>query len=650
VARTTEEKVRELITGIKNDPASQRLLTGLAFFFLTVGVISAWTRPAIVGPWDQIYRNYAAFWMLSFTGTVCLLVAIRSGRVQWSVVAIFGLALTLGVTSLSLMWGYPYGLHDPWVHLEVLKNRRLSPSSNPYPLFHALLLWLGELSGVTAQSLLRYAPIISILLGYGFSVILARRLSGDPVARQTALIVSVPALFLGFIARPFTLGMPFVLLAYWVCFALGSSSRTRWAAGLLIVPTVWLHPFAGVGSAIILGSYLLVVVVKEGRGLHHANKTILIGNNTIRVYGPLVVTFGAVLTVNFIIVSNISNNIFTSIIDSFTSFVEIPSDPSGRRPAVAEEPTPPTTGNRDQSTATAVPDQSVDDGGESTATAVPDQGANNRESETDQGGNTAGIGLVAEMFSSPSKLTEALSRASFMLSIAFAALLSLRTEFSRREITKKTAVTFIAGVGTLTIFILLVSFASRGFGLFRILMIAPLVGLPAVVAALERRDTTRRELFSLLLAALILLTGLLTAFPSTFTGGAAYTATEPQVAGVEWVGEYRSNTITGTWMTFWIIEGIFGKPESRIWSPGDTYGKRVWNLRGASYSWNVSERNESSLYVVDRVELERAKLEARESGSDAPVWCYREFAVRSQKVYDNGGTEVFTHVVTCDSK
>jgi hypothetical protein len=253
-------------------------------------------------------------------------------------------------------------------------------------------------------------------------------------------------------------------------------------------------------------------------------------------------------------------------------------------------------------------------------------------------GGPAGAGLIAQAFSSRAKFVEFSLRSSFLFSLALAALISVFTQARRRSFQSDTVVATFSGLGVLAMFLIL-AFIPEGIGVTRLYILAPLFFLPLLPPAFNWLINTK-QVVSIGLAVLIISTGLATGFLWPGIGGVEYSATEPQVAGVEWAVEHDTDEIVGTSMTHWIVVGQYGRQTSTELSATNANGMLATRLRAGSYSWEVPDRPPNALYFVDGAERARAAQSARES-SRKPLECLKDFRRHQTQVYNSGDTDVF---------
>ena len=262
------------------------------------------------------------------------------------------------------------------------------------------------------------------------------------------------------------------------------------------------------------------------------------------------------------------------------------------------------------------------------------------ESAAEGSGLNQDAGFVIEALSSWANFLETLARSSYVLLIGSAVAVSLLDEFGSRRFDPSTVVPGITAGVVVGAFTVLAVFFRAGIGLPRIFAIAPIVAAPAVVLALRSSTHSAREIAAVGLAIAIVLAGSLGAYQSRLTGGAEYSANEQQVAAIDWMVEFDPVQIVGTRMTFWVLEGRYSYDLGINLSATNATGRYTTSRRNASYSWNVSDRQPDTLYVVDGVERERARQFAIE-GADTPVRCYRLFEREQSRIYQNDDTSIY---------
>ncbi|SFK65199.1 hypothetical protein SAMN04487950_0394 [Halogranum rubrum] len=540
----------------------------------SIGALRIGSLP--VGPWEDIYTQLAGFWLFLFAGHLLMLWAVRWRRLGWATVSTFTLIATLAIVSMTLQWGYPFGLHDPWVHLDTLTTAQLNPVNNPYPLFHALLLAVTALTELSKQQVLMGVPIIAVSAGIGFLSMLMRRIPLSAVAGQTLLIVGAPALLLGVIARPFTLAMPFVLVIYWVVYAFTPRRAMAVLAVVLTFPLLWLHPFVAFCALVIITTAFVARLFWVDDQQYRPGWKLT----------AMLSLLAAAFVVYVAFVSSIGQQVIASIIETVGS-LQTQSPPAATDGPTQTQPS-----------------------------------------------------LFAKLLT-PRGAVEALARLAYVLSLGFAAVVSLLLPSPSRRFWHNSLVVMVAGSLIGTALLVGAVLSTKGITIYRVVQVAPLLVLPLAIGVFRQYSKRPHELLAVGFAVMILIAGLGTAFGSPVTGKATYSATEPQVTGVQWVAQHRTTNIIGTWMTFWIIEGMYGKPASYRWSPGDMIGKQRYEERSAAYSWLVNDQEPDALYVVDRVERTRAQLEKRESNRRQPLNCLHQFRQFGNRIYDNRGTRVY---------
>lgn len=247
---------------------------------------------------------------------------------------------------------------------------------------------------------------------------------------------------------------------------------------------------------------------------------------------------------------------------------------------------------------------------------------------------------IAAMFSSSENFFEGIARLSYVLLLGVTALITILTEFKNRFFSYISNVAILASVFISSLFLMML-FVPRGFGLYRLLRLLPIVITPAIVLAFHRRLHLRTEILTIILVILIITAGLGVAFKSPFTGGVATSGNDQQVTGVAWLVEYQPEDVVGTEMTFWILEAYYGPDVSEELSGKPARGTIVTSARNSSYSWMTPEHSSQTIFVVDTVERQQAKQYASE-GDRRPVECLDHFTTNQNRIYMNPDTNMYT--------
>ena len=219
-----------------------RIKLSICFSLVAVAAFALQYAPVPNGPWVDIYGSFPLFWGLLAIASAFLLWTISKPDriVDLSVLIAVPLIIVL-VTLPTLKWGPPYGIRDPWVHLSYINTHTFS-GENPYPLMHSLLSIIVSVTEISAIEALKRIPILAVLLGSGLVAITVRIIAGR--RWQFAFLGVVPCVFLWLIARPYTVGPLFVLMAWWLMIKeLNVVSHTILLVILLIGAVAW-HPVA----------------------------------------------------------------------------------------------------------------------------------------------------------------------------------------------------------------------------------------------------------------------------------------------------------------------------------------------------------------------------------------------------------------------
>ena len=114
------------------------------------------------------------------------------------------------VIALSQSWGYPIGIHDPWLHINALRTVQLNPAKTVYPFAYSLLLAVQRVTEMGFQPLVQLIPYVALAVGVCSAAALGRRFTGCE-ARQTVILLTPTVTFAKFIPRPFTLALVIVI-------------------------------------------------------------------------------------------------------------------------------------------------------------------------------------------------------------------------------------------------------------------------------------------------------------------------------------------------------------------------------------------------------------------------------------------------------
>ncbi|AJF28120.1 hypothetical protein SG26_20445 (plasmid) [Haloarcula sp. CBA1115] len=249
--------------------------------------------------------------------------------------------------------------------------------------------------------------------------------------------------------------------------------------------------------------------------------------------------------------------------------------------------------------------------------------------ETSAGEQSAvgGGSLIVEALTTFQGFREFLARTSFVIAIGIAATVGAIT-YARRSGPSLTAVSYISSLLIGGFFIVVAFVVPVGVGIYRALLVAPIVLLPAAVRALS---LTRRQATTVSLALLIVTSGLGVAYLTPeFTGGRVYSATPQQAASVEWTQQHRGeSTVLGGYVTAWMVEGMYGQAASEQWSPTPRRASVEYLSREYGPPWLTERMSPAGLAIVSELDLTRED------------YCYPEFETGANRVYSNAESSVF---------
>lgn len=558
----------------------EKILTATAFWMVLLASLFFLLSPPPEGPWAGIYRSFWPMWLCLLLATCAMLVRIYSPRpVSWGVVLIFGITLVSIIVATSLSWGQPYGFRDVWVHYETIRRSQLSPRSNAYPAFHAFVIALGSIFSYPPTTVLRYVALLASLIATFWLAIVLQVLPISHQQRQSAFIAGLPALFLGFTPRPFTLAIPYVLFFLWVTHQQSALQRLQGLALLVPVMVLPIHPTMAIISGLLLTTIAFI---------DHIRNRIPLSRVTI---DPLPNPFPARSTfILFIGIATISYLMFyvffgQRIVSVLLSVIE------------------------------------------------PEASA--------QSSNVAsGPSYLTQLRNNPLNILEVFSRLAYVLAcLLLIGVAWLKDILIRDRISAEVAIIGIITVKLVAIFAVVdVVLKSTLVNLTRLPKFLPLLLVTVIGSGLPRS----RRLLSAFVALLVFTAGIGVAYPSTYTGGVAISATDEQVQSVEWIDEYEyeNMTVIGTRQTLVIAHGIVGLENTLSWVPDN--GSRTTPIPGnAKYPWLITDPAANSIVVIDGGEVERAKQEAHETGDNSALTALDRYPQHTSIIYTNEDVTIY---------
>jgi len=608
--------VESLIKTMNISDRFTRVLLIAAFVLLIFGVVSVVLTPIPDGPWLGMYDIFASTWIFLLLGSVSMLWAITRGT-SWGSVTIFGVLLVAIVVSLSLQWQLPYGLHDAWTHYFNIKFRVLGFSANPYPGFHAYILTIGEILDIPGVSLLRFTALLAATLGVAGMALVLRRLPFGHKPCQYAFIAGLPATFLAFLDRPFTLAWVFVTFIIWILFS--SIERERGIILLLGLGGLGtsLHPQLPFFTSTFFLSVAIVILLRPYFPRSYGGNSLSLElRDSIAVLG----IYAVVVTGYFAFFIGSGLGILDRLIDSVSDIINQPSSDGPSEVPVSE--TPPASTPTTETPAIETP----------TTDGQTPSGTDLSEKES----------RIQKLFQDPSAITEVMARMTYHIMLGGVFLTSVIEKVKERDYSETLLVLMITGVQLALFFVFVdIVLNSKGTNIRRLVRLSPLLLVPGAVYALRVRSPKSRPLGAFL-ALMVLTGGLGTAYATEYTGGVEATATSEEFVGVQWVAKYNlhNGPVIGGTMTFWIAKGIAGSNRIQQWATTDEYAPTRIASRREGYPWQV--QNPKGLVVVEEVQRALARQEAEEAGrTTAGIRDLNTIKWRQSLVYDNGGTEIY---------
>jgi len=247
--------------------SKSKLLSAVFYLLISIAVVVRENTGISDGPWVGFYEPYWTFWILLTLAAAVFAVSLTVAEISWPVIILNSIFLTTILVSHSLIWNTIWGPSDPWGHLNTIHYDNFGLDANIYPLYHIIIEGLGFITNVPVGRILQLAPYYVPILGLCFAVAVVRRTPGTPTGRRLALIAILGGLFFRFLSRPFSLGMPFLLLIFWSIFQNEWSLRSRILQIFLGISQIFLHPFVAIIAAIVFGSQFVVRVVERRTSL-----------------------------------------------------------------------------------------------------------------------------------------------------------------------------------------------------------------------------------------------------------------------------------------------------------------------------------------------------------------------------------------------
>ena len=288
---------------------SPRFYFLLGFLAISGGAagFSATTPPS--GPWDGLYWPFWELWICLGMAVLSFVVAIMfSERRQVSISALWVSLLALCVALPTISWGVPYGIRDPWTHLYYIKATQFF-GSNPYPMFHSLVMIASETIGVDTIDVLARSQVIAPAIGAVWLVIVLRLL-GNWKIWTLALIMTFPAIYLWVISRPYSIAPLLIFLMWWGLISQQNFKRRLILLFAILVASVFWHPMTSIAAGIIIAVWW---AVKQAADMTHLNKkfkTQLMRVNTLHLGVFLLVLF----IYHILVLSTVGRNVIARFV------------------------------------------------------------------------------------------------------------------------------------------------------------------------------------------------------------------------------------------------------------------------------------------------------------------------------------------------
>lgn len=589
------------------------------FVLLAIAATSIVTSDVPTGPWEGMYASYPTVWISVILALVGLLYLVRVEDIGWPVVIGVTVISVLLITELSRQWGVPYGLRDPWVHLDLMKTQTYWFQNNPYPAFHILLNTIVFITSLDAITVLGASPVLAAGVGVGFLALVVRGLDLHRKTQQTAVIVASPIVIIGSIARPYTLAIPFILVFIWIA---SNGVQDRRSQVLIIVFTLgalWLHLVPFTVGGFILSAAILIGLFFGRFSIPYVQ--LPPQSAWMRVSFPILIGF--VLVGQLFLFTPVGGTIVDEAISGMSAASgggpetppgDITTVPTDEQTMRSPSKSPPTTGQVTESTK---PPRTIDN------TSSSSSGPPSSE-------NKPLFYQISQNFPEFLKRTAVV----WLMGLGVAALVF--TELRRRKIDYLSLTIGLASLMVLVLALVIDILQIPVFSARRILSFAPIVLFPLFARTLEKVPWTA------VLAVLVLLAGLATVYDSpAFTGGIEAGETESQPIGYRWLYTYYGNgSVIGSGSTYWVAQGLFGIEVSGKWG-----GKEAYRQRLEQFAWQVRDPN-GSVYAVSASDRALAVHLTREDGYKTRLDDLGRFQTMANQFYDNGNLRFYNRART----
>lgn len=245
---------------------------------------------------------------------------------------------------------------------------------------------------------------------------------------------------------------------------------------------------------------------------------------------------------------------------------------------------------------------------------------------------------VGEATTGFSAIIEALQRSLFVISVGIAVVLSQLQEFREKTInTFFISLRAWAGIIFSTFVIFDLVLQQTVLNINRALMIIPGIGLITAIKAFNSHKT-----ISITLAVMIVISGLIVAYPSDYIGSNRTNPTDSQVSSIEWVDGFRATqmSIIPSGTSFWIATGTVGSSSVQKWYDRERDPTRAHIIRSTEYSWQVS-KSSSALYIIDEREVQKAGIRSSDWYDNKYNSELRNFVITNGKIYSNGESRMY---------
>ena len=547
---------------------------------LTIAVLSTFARNPIDGLWQNVYTSYYLVWIAILGVIVIVVVPSSKSPFSWSIFIFILIYVIFCSSVFSMLLGVPYPIHDPWVHISYARFNILNIVKNPYPTYHIFILIINQVAGLGITHWITVTGTLMIILAAVLLTSLVRAVPGLDEFKQPAIFAVLPGLMLGFIPRPFTFAWSLAPLMFWLFYQLWITNN-KWPFRIIVIVFGLISPILHPQFSLLLLSMSLSYLIISILSRYWPRSPIT--ENVDLIHGFSIFAFIGLATITHIILlTKTGESILEAAISRFISGA--------------------TTG-------------STNGGGVTPGSA---------------GG--VGVGLFSDILSSRSEAVEAITRLSYIIPLTLLSIIQIiKNNWSKNTnfLSTYTILTFVLMSGS---FFVVWGFTSS-LGLERVVLVSSVLLIPIVFCTYDRSPNS----LVIILILVCVATGLVTIYPSGFTGSAGLSSNQKMADGAQWVVEYNDGQqIIHSQASEWMMQAY-------------TPIKNLLPLRykpsnNASYTFRWGIKGADGLYVYDDVTNASINRYAYENPGEKSIRPkYHRLKEERNKIYSNKGSQVFSN-------